>query len=101
MDKWKELQSKIPYTCKALVRMCKMVGVLPINVQWADNQWYMAYSWTLKDEKKFQKWLIRFWKRSPGARDEILARSCRGRKEHEEAARWFTFMYGWKIKDLI
>lgn len=80
-----------------LKEMCNRVGADFKSIDFQDGKWYLSYEWTEEESKQFEKWLSDYLYNNTKARKEIMTITVKRRRYTNEAAQWFTFMYGWKF----
>ena len=62
------------------------------------KNWYSKYSWTLKQEIKFEDWMVDYIYNNKEAKDELLDIHGKNKNLIRRAVRFFLLNYGWKIK---
>ena len=82
---------------EVLKEMCNRVGADYESIDFSSERWYINYSWTLQEEKQFEKWMVDYLYKSAKARREIMNHLIKRKSYLEKVAREFTFMYGWSL----
>lgn len=82
-----------------LEEMCKRVGA-EFSVVNSQDDWYMLYQWTKKQQENYENWLTNYLLNSKEARKELLTIPYKNKKVVEGVARHFVDNYGWKINEM-
>ena len=82
------------YLEEILKEMCNRVGTKKID--FSQQDWYLQYTWTEKEEEAFRKWLIGYLKKNPKAKKELI--SYHRINSPKKFADKFIFNYGWKYE---
>ena len=84
---------------KILEKQCNMVGVnykhffaLFLEGKVMPKEWYLKHSWTEKQEKEFEEWLIEYLKKIKSGWSKSLL---------VKYVSWWILDYGWTIKENI
>ena len=82
-----------------LTKMCSYVK-LDINQLDIDKKdWFMDYSWSIKQEEEFKLWLMSYLKSSSKARDYIMFRNTKDIHQLKTCVNSFVLNYGWSYTD--
>ena len=89
--KRKSKQEKINMACSDLMEhMCEVVNA-PIEVVNSHSEWYMDYSWSVEDQRKFRKYGV-----------ELLVRNkIVPKRQAEKEMDYFILNWGWKIDNEV
>lgn len=79
--------------------MCDIVGADFDKVNFKDEHWFWENEWTLGQQKQYEKWLVGYLKNDVKARNELMERPSKAKKNLEQFATYFVFNYGWKYKE--
>ena len=79
-----------------LFKMCKVVGANYFKTNFSSSNWFMDYSWTDEQEKKFQIWMANFLLESKLTRSHWKINKRTSKKELKEIVTQFTWNHGWK-----
>ena len=82
-----------------LYEMCNRVGADPTTVNFQAEGYYKQYSWTNAQQEAFIDWMADYLYTTTEARRELLTITSRSKKRCLQAAREFTFNYGWTLKE--
>lgn len=78
-----------------LNKMCDVVGAK--NIDFKEEGWFLKHEWTEEQEKEFINWMQEYLMKNKDARNEIMARPNKSKKDIEKVVDEFIFNYGWKI----
>jgi hypothetical protein len=79
--------------------MCSIVGIEGINFNNFDftkDNWYQKYQWSASQEQEFIKWMQEYLMKNKEARNEIMARPNKTKRDIERTVNEFVNTYGWK-----
>ena len=65
-----------------------------------NENWFMKYSWSEKEQDKFISWMISYLMNNKEARHEMARYPVKNKKRMEALANQFIFNYGWTIYKL-
>lgn len=83
---------------KALVKMCRMVGVDIADVDFKEENWFQKHAWTEKQQRDFIKWMTERLVKDRHFRKGLMAFPCTSFLSCRQTAEQFVFAYGWAIK---
>lgn len=79
--------------------MCRRVGAPYENMDFQEPEWFRKYSWTEEEQDDFKEWLVENIMNDKKVRKDFLIVNRRPpKKVVQEAASWFLFNHGWKLK---
>lgn len=83
-----------------LKKMCSITNAEYTNIDFKREDWFLDHTWTIKQELEFKSWLVKYLKKSAGARKELMNFPTLFTKNHlEKVASFFVLTYGWKYRD--
>ena len=90
----------IVYYKEIFGEQCRRVGLTIKDINLDEPSWYDKHSWSSKDEKSFQDWLVRYFKKNKGAfwffRDINVF--PHNRTQCKLLADKLVKQYGWKVR---
>jgi len=87
-----------PYLSKILKEMCRRVRTNFDSINFKKRDWYLKKEWTIKEEEKFNKWLVKYLSKNIKARQELMTIPSKSKIFLQKFVETFSFSYGWKIK---
>lgn len=86
-----------PHLEVILRKMCSMAGVDYDETDFVTSSWYLQACWAETDQNRFIDWLTDYLYKNTAARDEIMDRPVKIKTKCREAAKGFTWNYGWAL----
>lgn len=85
---------------KYLIRnMCRIAEVDFDSVDFTQNNWFQQHSWSEQQEEQFYKFFISYLKSDKNARQELMARPSKNKRDLEQLWNEFNLNWGWKNED--
>ena len=81
-----------------LKKMCEMVGAEFDKIDFEKTGWFSDYSWSLKQEKEFVKWMRSLLKNNSVYRNALMDHPTVRVGVINYLVDEFVFNYGWKYK---
>ena len=82
---------------KILKEMCGRVGAIHKDINFKENDWFLRYSWTQKQEDSFKDWLKKQLNKNKRMRTSLMAHPYKS--NIDKFVDHFCFSFGWKIKE--
>lgn len=86
-----------PGLTKVLKEMCQRVGADYESMNFKEDKWFYKHSWTLEEEKNFEKWL--YDNKDPEVNKNLGLSKNRYFRERQIAM--FVLNYGWKLTNEV
>ena len=96
-----ELKKTLPYTYEVISRMFKIVWLQEEKYNEIDikeNDWFMQYEWTDKQQEEFKNWLYRKLRDNKNWRKEIMKFPIKNKNIIDKVVNTFILDYWLKIK---
>lgn len=77
--------------------LCEAVGANYYTMDFSENDWYMSYTWSFEDQKKFEEKLYTKIKKNPKLYSSLFLVSSG--KKIKSSIQMFLFTYGWKYQN--
>lgn len=99
MKKNTDLRIKNKYLKEILTEQCKCVNMDIKDINFRDDYWFLEHSWTIRKEEMFRRWLIKYLRSNPKAREILMQRpnSISDDALDLVVKEWLN-SYGWKLK---
>ena len=95
----KELSDKFGKHFEIIMKkMCELNNVDYYKVNFHNDEWYTAYTWTEEEEQVFRDWLFNYMKDNVEARKELMRINSKSKKNLEIFISEFCLMWSWSYK---
>ena len=87
--------TNIPHLKILIFKMFEYAGLDATDVDFTAKEWFMDYTWTDKQERKYKEWFINYLVANIKARKEVMKMpSMKSREYLEKFFDHFNLMYG-------
>lgn len=90
---WRFMNKHLKYIIR---NMCQIADVDFNSVDFKASDWFMQHSWNEEQQEKFHQFFITYLKSDKEARQELMQRPSKNKRDLEKVYQEFNLNWGWK-----